>query len=223
MLTISEEILLLLLEDKRREFVPVQTWRRQCVLAGAVLMDLALQNRIDTDIHTLVVVDRSSTGHEFLDPILGRIGAEPEVRDARYWVKHVAETQAEWIQDQTLCRLTERGIIEPETEHQHKIRYWWIARPHSYPTTGGTVEREVKRRITQVIFSEDIPSSRDIMIIALVDACGILNTILAGRQVEMARGRIDTVRRLDLLGQATSGAIRNIERSVAYAAFSKRA
>jgi hypothetical protein len=217
MLTIAEEILLLLLKDESGEFLPVQTWSKQCALAGAALMDLALQNRIDTDIHKLVVVDRSSTGHDFLDPILERISAEPEVRDARQWVVRVAEKQSDGIQDQVLSRLAERGIIEAQRNDRRDTHYWWTFRPHRYPTIDGTVEREVKRRITQVIFSDDIPSPQDIMIISLVDACGILNEILANRQVEKERERLDMLRRLELIGQATSNAIRHIERSVAYA------
>ena len=47
MLIFAEEILLLL-DDDSGEFVSTPVWPRRCALAGAVLMDLALQNRIDT-------------------------------------------------------------------------------------------------------------------------------------------------------------------------------
>src|SRR3546814_12744687 len=57
MLTFAEEILLLLLDDENGAFVPVNESTRDCALAGAVLMDLAFANRIDTDPSQLVVSD----------------------------------------------------------------------------------------------------------------------------------------------------------------------
>ena len=78
MLTFAEEIVLLLLDDKSGKFVPTPIWSRKCALAGAVLMDLALHGRIDTDLRKLVVVDRSPVGDDLLDPILATIVAEQE-------------------------------------------------------------------------------------------------------------------------------------------------
>ena len=39
------------------EFVRMPGWSMQCAFAGAVLMDLALENRIDTDVKKLVLID----------------------------------------------------------------------------------------------------------------------------------------------------------------------
>ena len=62
MLTFSEEMLVLLLEDAHGTFVPIPRTSIECALAGAVLMDLAFANRIDTDLETLMVTDRTPTG-----------------------------------------------------------------------------------------------------------------------------------------------------------------
>ena len=77
-----------------------------------------------------------------------------------------------------------------------------------------------KLRIMQVLFSEEIPSPRDIVIICLADACRIFSRIMPERQVEQARARIDLVRRMDLIGQAVSSAVRDIEASIAATAYS---
>ena len=49
MLTFTEEILLLLLDDKDGSFVPIPKVNLGCAIGGAVLMDLAFAYRIDTD------------------------------------------------------------------------------------------------------------------------------------------------------------------------------
>ena len=215
MLTFAEEILLLLLDDESGEFVPAPAWSRQCALAGAVLMDLALLNRIDTDLRKLVVVDPSPTGDDLLDPILAAIVEETEIHDARHWVEHIAEEQSGRIQDGALTRLVKRGILESEGG-----RLLWAFRTRRYPTIDGKAEREVKLRIMHVLFSDEIPGPRDIVIICLADACRIFNQIMPGKEVERARERIDLVRRMDLIGQAVSTAVRNIELSLEVTAYS---
>ena len=215
MLTIAEEILLLLLEDDSGEFVPVPTWSRQCTLAGAALMDLALQGRVDTDLQKIVVIDPTPPGDELLDPILARIVEESEIHDARYWVERFAEEQSGSIQDCALARLVSRGILEAEGG-----RLLWVFRSRRYPTIDGKAMREVRLRITNVLFTDEIPNPRDIVIICLADACHIFNLIMSENEVERARERIDVVRRMDLIGQAVSKAVRDLGSSIAATAYS---
>ena len=55
MLRFAEEILLLLHNEDRGDFAPgLAPDALNIVLAGAVLMDLALENRIDTDLEHLL-------------------------------------------------------------------------------------------------------------------------------------------------------------------------
>lgn len=215
MLTFAEEILLLLLDDESGEFVPAPTWSRQCALAGAVLMDLALHNRIDTDLRKLVVVDPTPTGDDLLDPVLAAVNEESEVHDARFWVERVAEEQSGRIQEQALTRLVNHRILESEGG-----RLLWVFRARRYPTIDGKAEREVKLRIMQVLFGDEIPGPREIVIICLADACHIFGHVLTEKELDQARDRIDVVRRMDLIGQAVSTAIRDIETSIATTAMS---
>ena len=73
MLRFAEEIMLLLLDDTSGDFAPVSELSLQCALAGAVLMDLALENRIDTDTERLILLDKTPTGDDLLDPTLANI------------------------------------------------------------------------------------------------------------------------------------------------------
>ena len=57
MLRFAEEIILLMLHDDNGKFAHVSSWSMDRALAGAVLMDLALENRIDTDPDNLILID----------------------------------------------------------------------------------------------------------------------------------------------------------------------
>ena len=198
-----EEILLLLLRDEGGKFVAVPGIALDNALAGGVLMDLALENRIDTDPERLILVDPTPVGDSLLDPTLAAI-ADGEQRDALYWVGQTALRAAE-IRRDALSRLVERGILEHD-----EGRFLWVFRSRRYPIIDGRAEREVKLRILGVLLSDDLPDPRDIVIIGLADACGLLPELLPKGEYDKARARIDRVRRLDLIGQATSRAIHDI-------------
>lgn len=208
-LRFAEEIMLLLLHDHEGKFARVPGWSLDYALAGGVLMDLALQNRIDTDLNTLVVLDDAPTGDDLLDPTLDDIAKTEGQHDARFWVERTAG-YADDIRERALDRLEERGILERRDD-----RFLWVFRSRRYPVIDGRAEREVKLRIMGVLFSDVIPEPRDVVIICLADACGILKELLSRREHEQATARIEQVRKLDLIGQAMAQAISDIELSVA--------
>ena len=208
MLRFAEETILLLLNDGDGRFARVPKWSLDYALAGGVLMDLALENRIDTDLEGLIVIDDTPTGDALLDPTLADIVAGKE-RTTNFWLEHTADS-ADSIREQALNRLIEQGILEVQDD-----RFLWVFRSRRYPSIDGTAEREVKLRIMGVLFSDEIPSPRDVVIICLADACGIFKGLLSSRELDNVGERIDQVRRLDLIGQALSKGIRDIEMSIA--------
>ena len=203
MLRFAEEVVLLLLRDDDGKFVHVPSWLLDRILAGAVLMDLAMEYRIDTDPERLVLLDDTPVGDSLLDPTLARIAQdrEGEERDARYWVEQEA-THAEEIREEALNRLVEVGILEREDD-----RFLWVFKSRRYPVIDGKAEREVKLRIMGVLFSDEIPDPRDVVIICLADACGLFRELLPKRELEQASVRIEQVRKLDLIGQAMAQTI----------------
>ena len=207
MLRFAEEITLLLLNDDGT-LVHVPSWSLNYALAGGVLMDLALENRIDTDLEKLVLIDSTPIGDSLLDPTLADINEVGE-RDARFWVERTAN-RAQEIREESLSRLISLGILEARDD-----RFLWVFRSRRYPAIEGTTVREVKLRIMEVLFSDEIPDPRDVVIICLADACGIFRRLLSRTELSRASERIEQVSRLDLIGQAMSQAIQDIQLTIA--------
>ena len=212
MLRFPEELMLLILDDEDGRFARVPDRQLRYALAGGVLMDLALENRIDTDLKQLMLVDSTPLGDDLLDPTLADIAAATETHDARFWVERTALRSAEAIREAALGRLVERGILQRQED-----RFLWVFRSRRYPAIDDRVEREVKLRIMEILFSDQIPTPRDVVIIGLAHACNLFEQILSAREVEHIAPRIDEVRRLDLISQAMSQAISDIEVSLALA------
>lgn len=211
MLRFAEEIMLLLLDDEDGSFARVPDRLVRYALGGGVLMELALEDRIDTDLDKLLLVDSTPLQDSLLDPMLSEIAAATETHDTRYWLECAAEYAGD-IREGALRRLVQKGILAREDE-----RFLWVFRSRRYPAIDGKAELEVKLRIMEVLFSEKIPDPRDVVIICLADACGIFEKLLANRELARATGRIEQVRKLDLIGQEVIKAIWDIEASLALA------
>ena len=53
----------------------------------------------------------------------------------------------------------------------------WVFHERRYPIIDNKAVQEVKLRIMGVLFSDEIPDVRDIVIISLADACGIFGRV----------------------------------------------
>ena len=210
MLRFAEEILLLLHNEDRGDFASgLAPDTLNIVLAGAALMDLALEDRIDTDLDHLFLADATPLEDDLLDPTLADIAQDTATRDASYWIAQTAKRGDE-IRDKALARLVNRGILEAESEDIFLLSRL-VSRARRYPTIDGQTVEEVRLRIMRVLFTDEIPDPRDIVIICLVDACGIFERILSREEQDEARERIELIRKLDLIGQSVIKAIQKLE------------
>lgn len=204
-LTFLEEITLMLLNEESGYFEPVEEWRMSCVLAGAVLMDLALQDRIDTDLESLTLLDPTPTGDELLDPILKELSdATDESSSVQYWVERMA-LQTQDLVRQALDRLTDKGILDYE-----EGGFWVLSRKAKGSSQSEESSAEtfydVRAHIEQLLFSNEIPDPKDIAIVSLMDTCGIFPMMLR-EEYDYAKERIDLLCRMDLIGQSLAKAV----------------
>ena len=180
------------------------------VVAGAVLMELAFEGRIDTDLERLVVADATPLDDDLLDPALADIAAGPDSRSADFWLARTA-TRGEAIRELALARLVEAEILEADAGGVFLSRF--VRRSRRYPSRDGQYLEEVRLRIMRVLFSEEIPGPRDAMLICLSDASGVLRRLLPADERRRLRGRIELIGKLDLIGQSLLRAIRERRRS----------
>ena len=90
----------------------------------------------------------------------------------------------------------------------------WAFETRRYPLIDAQEQQEVKLRITDLLESDDIPDPRDVMIIALADACGLLERVFPAHKLHAARPRIEQIVRLDLIGRSVGSVIDSLQSSV---------
>lgn len=203
----ATELLLLLHSDDTGYFVPIPEWRMSCALAGAVLMDLALENRIDSDLESLTLTDPTPTGDSLLDPSLEEIAAEDRVHAPQYWVERIAR-RADDVSDEAIGRLVRMGIFETDAGGFLNLTKK-VTRTGRYPLVDGRAGEEIKGRILRVLLDGEIPEPRDIPIIGLVHYCGGFRAMMDPDEYELAEDRIDLYSGMDLIGRAVGPAVRS--------------
>ena len=203
-LSLPEELILMLLNEENGYFHQVPGWDLNCAVIGAVLAELSLLSRIDTDMESLFLVDQTETGNSALDPILQEIASEPVQRNAQYWIERLA-SHAESVIDLTLDRLVNLKILD-----HHDGGFYTLARTgwqtelysNSIEDTAGEF---IKLRIMRYIFTDAIPNPRDIIIICLVNTCDVFRFMF--QLDEEAEERIKSICQMDLIGRSIAAAV----------------
>ena len=211
MLRFAEEMLILVADEGSDEVnVPDRTLRY--ALAGAVLMDLAIEHRIDTDTQSLYLTDPTPLGDDLLDPILEDIacGEPTDTRTCEFWVRRIAQ-QADGLRAGFLERLVEQDILEAEEDGVFFALTNRVFRSRRYPpSVDDEAQREVHSRILGVLFSDDIPPTRDVIIVSLAHACGLFSRLMMADEFEEVKERIELVADLELVARSVSDAIRRL-------------
>jgi MFS transporter, MHS family, proline/betaine transporter len=183
--SLIEELLLLTLEDRGGEFDRVPEAFLVCGIAGGALIDLSLRNQLDSDLSGVWAIDNTPTGDRVLDGVLAEIAGESARLDPRAWIVRLSG-KAMAMREAAIRQLCDRGILRKEGP-----RYLW---------TAASAAHQTKRRIFDLLFSDDIPSPEDVALIAMADACFVFERILAPRELAKVQYRIQQLCRLDLIG-----------------------
>jgi len=221
MLGFVEEIVLLQL-DERGRLIELPLSAADVVLAGAALMELALHNKVDTDLDRFFVVDQQPTGDDILDDALSALIEEGGKTRISAAIERISLTTAAAIEritlnarqyrDIALKRLVEKGVLREE-----EGRFLWVFHTRRYPVIDDTEQREVRARLRQLILTDEIPDPRDVVLLCLIDACGLLGLVLSLDEIALRRTRIEQLTRLDLIGQAMTKAVGEIRFIIQYA------
>ncbi|PZW50943.1 Golgi phosphoprotein 3 GPP34 [Humitalea rosea] len=203
-LTIPEELLLLMLDDTTGRLHVRAAPAGDYALAGAILAELAMRNRLDSDTTRLFVADPAPTGDALLDGVLSEIAGSPREEASRWWIETLARN-AESYRASLFDRLVARGILRVEDG-----KFLWFFSERRYPVVSDKAEREVKARLLGVIFDDEIPEPHDALLIGLCRAAGLFGLILSPEELDRAQPRIDQVADLEELNRALSSAVRDI-------------
>jgi Golgi phosphoprotein 3 len=194
-LTLAEELLLVALDDQRGTLLPMRPYAMEVASAAALVMDLSLLGRIDTDERSLTLISASATGNALLDDVLARIAADPGRHSTATWLQRIATLPG--LQERIIDSLVHRGVLKSVEK-----RLLWVFKTRVYPPTSGLEEREVLSRIMTLLNNDEIPDPHDALLVGLLSATKLLDELLSRPERHRLAPRISQLTELEELNRS---------------------
>ena len=185
--------------------------RLDYAIAGASLLDLSFQNRIDTDPSRLFIISADPTGDPLLDSVLHQINSGPPNQPITYWISEIAR-YALVLRQQIIEDLADRKII-----HREAGRRLIVLKTEKFPPTDPQVVRDVERNLIDTLLSDEIPEPDTVALIGLARASRLIELLLPRDQLERVEPRLEQLARMDLIGMSVNRTLEEIQAAVALA------
>ena len=194
-LIIPEELFLLSIDHTGGNVTKMQTKAFQFALSSSILMELALLGKIDTDTDGLIIVNTEPIGSEVLDMALNGMQLHAGVQNMNYWLNKLNERYETFVYA-LLNGLIRKNMLK--IEHQKVL---WVFSKLMYPIVGKEEVKDVKVRVRELIFSEELPELHDMAVVSLLYYSGLSYFIFSQSETDSKRDRIEMIAKMDLLGQ----------------------
>jgi len=211
MLTMLEEVVLLAVDEKTGQLRSTREFGTAYALVGAVFFDLALAKKIATNTETIHIVDTGSTGNATLDRVLANMAKRPDLTTVRAWIEELF-LQRDDLEGEALASLIKQGILRHEVS-----KLLWIIDVERFPMVNNQHQQLAKLRLARAIVTDEIPDTRDIMLVSIADQCGLLPYVLSASELSNRRDRIQMLSNLETISRKVTDAILNLDATVRHA------
>ena len=208
MLSMLEEIVLLAVNEQTGELRSTREFGTAYALVGAVFFDLALGKKIDTSEEEIHIIDTSPTGNAAVDTILAQLAERRDLKTVRDWIEEIF-LSCQDLEGAALKSLIDQGILRHEISKR-----LWIIDVERFPMVNERPQQHVKVRLAHAILTDEIPETRDIMLVAIAENCGLLGYVLSDTQLRNRRERIHALSNVETISRKVTDAILNLDTSV---------
>jgi Golgi phosphoprotein 3 len=205
MLTMLEEVVLLAVDERNGGLRSTREFSTAYALVGAVFFDLALARKIDSDTEEIQIIDQTPTGNATLDRVLEHMAKRPDLKTVTAWIEEIFHRRDD-LEGEALQSLIAQGILRHE-----KSKLLWIIDVERFPLVNNKPQQHVKLRLAQAILSDDIPETRDIMLVSIAEPCGLLQYVLSEDTVALRRQRVQMLCNLETISRKVTDAIISLE------------
>ncbi|MFC0004656.1 GOLPH3/VPS74 family protein [Micromonospora siamensis] len=180
---LAEELLLLAYDDESGK-ATMPRISLDLGMAAAVLVELALANRIAYADSNLAVTDPTPIGEPVTDEVLAKIAADTPHTPSS-WVQRLRHG----LRDRILGDLVDRGVVRDVDETELGFIH-----VHRYPSTDPSVEADIRRRLAEALTGGQLPDERTAALATLVAVLRMEPALhLAGDEAAGVRRRLEEI------------------------------
>lgn len=200
---IPEKLLILSIDDDKGTLAVPEKSALGFGLAGALLAELALSNKIQLQGGRLVLSDPTPAGEAVLDETLLEISAEKKPRKLSRWIDTIGSKR---VIRRVAEILAERNVIRIE-----KKRYLWIIPYEIYPQVDASAKYWIKQHLRSVVLAGEKAEAPDVALLSLLKACDMLRLLFTRDERKYASKKVDDFVRGEVFGEAVAELLAEIE------------
>jgi hypothetical protein len=173
-------------------------------------MELALWDRIDSDVDRAWVVDSRPTDNPTLDLVLAEM-SRPGFPSEMEKVIDALMPLSQQMEEKSLARLRYRGVLV-----QREARSMLLKKVTRHDVQDASAYNAPRERLRQLLLGDDdLPDPRDVCLVTLANSCGLLDQIVTADELPAATERAARYASLDLFGQNVRRYLYLFERDMA--------
>ncbi|WP_017186194.1 GOLPH3/VPS74 family protein [Alkalibacillus haloalkaliphilus] len=178
-------------------------------LSGAVLMELALRDKLDIRKKKLIVVDSEPTGIVYLDDALEQIAQAKKDKKAKYWVQKLGNTK--------LKRQIYADLVVEEMVKDESYQFLGIFPIRRFPIQNVGAVDQLIQDVQKAVFTEEIEKlddNRTVLLLGLLNTCQLTPILFAPEDKKEAKNRIEKIMKSNVLAKSVSEAVQAVDAAV---------
>ena len=212
MLTLTEELLLLSLREKKDGLGFSSETGLPYALAGALLLELYLGGRVRLEGKKIVLCNPTPTGNALANELLETIAASRKPKKAATWIESFGE-RGKKMQKAAAGSLVAQGILREEEK-----RFLWVIPYTGYAAVDTSAKFALKQRLRGLALGGETADQRGLALLSLVRAAGMLDYVFTKDEMRTAKRRVEELVKDEAIGQAVAEAIEAVNTAVMVAA-----
>jgi hypothetical protein len=206
-LTLIDQLTLLALDDHKGDLIPDST-TFSYALAGALILELALEEKIDFSGEYVKIKDKSRTGDAILDQFLKIIDESKKERKVKSWIDRIGQ-KSDQIKKDTLVKLIDQRILEKREE-----KILWVFNVDKYPTQNPKPENQLRGRLFDIVINHHTPDLKEIMILNLVESCRLEREVFGKEHAKVFKKEMKRIKEDDQISSSVNKSIKEISEAI---------
>ena len=201
-LRLSEELLLLALNEKRGTIAPFKREYIKYGVAAALLQELIVLEKLQLDEDMVTVIEGNPFGDKLLDPALEILEQSERKKKVQHWVSRIGRKYGK-LKKILLDDLIDKGVLKPREEpggHEGKPG---LFRRQRFKTWYDMPLQLLKKRLHDILVYGEYPDPGSLRLIGLIHACKLTRRVFPDKEdQDRVMPRIDALTEEDVFKKA---------------------
>jgi len=207
-LSLSKKLLLLAIDDNKGTMISDQM-HLHYGLAGAILLEMALMEKIRIVENKLQLMASGSTKDPVINQVINLIKKSEKSRKIKYWIVKIGQKGGK-LKKEILKSLIHDGILRKEEN-----RILWIIPYNKYPTVNAKPENYIRKELHEIVLHNKIGGEENLMLLSLVQACNLIKEVFNRKEeYKIAKQKIKELTSESQIGKVVDETIQGVQAAI---------